>query len=568
MIEQISIKDYALVKELNLRFKNGFSVMTGETGSGKSVIIDAISLCLGGRSDKDAIYKGSDKSSIGLLISNLTDNQKLTLLRYGIKADRDVAITREIFSDGKSVARINGKTVTLQNLKEFTQTLVDIHGQNEFDSLNDKEQQMQLLDSFGKKSIYSLKQKYSGIYSRYMSVLKQLSEIKVSSSFNTQKEIDLLKFQVSEIETAAIKPGETEKLEEQRKSYLNFEKIQLSINETYDMLYEREGSILSLLDHCIDKIDVATGYKTEIKNWKESLSDCYYTIEDIANEIGKIKSGFDSEGVDIDYIESRMSAIQLIFQKYGNGYEKVEKFKKDATERIKKLENQEIVEKELNETKEKLIDELKKISYEINELRRETATTLEEKVKKELKTLNFRQVAFKINFEEKEDFSSSGNLNCEFLVSFNPGQDLKPLRKVASGGEISRFMLAIKSATAAEDCIDTLIFDEIDTGVSGMSAQLIGEKLATIGKYRQVIAITHLPQIASFADAHYLVTKSIVENNETQIQIYMLNEEERIRELAFMISGIAITDFGLNAAKDLLKRNQEKIKEIGRIKNS
>ncbi len=568
MIEQISIKDYALVKELNLRFKNGFSVMTGETGSGKSVIIDAISLCLGGRSDKDAIYKGSDKSSIGLLISNLTDNQKLTLLRYGIKADRDVAITREIFSDGKSVARINGKTVTLQNLKEFTQTLVDIHGQNEFDSLNDKEQQMQLLDSFGKKSIYSLKQKYSGIYSRYMSVLKQLSEIKVSSSFNTQKEIDLLKFQVSEIETAAIKPGETEKLEEQRKSYLNFEKIQLSINETYDMLYEREGSILSLLDHCIDKIDVATGYKAEIKNWKESLSDCYYTIEDIANEIGKIKSGFDSEGVDIDYIESRMSAIQLIFQKYGNGYEKVEKFKKDATERIKKLENQEIVEKELNETKEKLIDELKKISYEINELRRETATTLEEKVKKELKTLNFRQVAFKINFEEKEDFSSSGNLNCEFLVSFNPGQDLKPLRKVASGGEISRFMLAIKSATAAEDCIDTLIFDEIDTGVSGMSAQLIGEKLATIGKYRQVIAITHLPQIASFADAHYLVTKSIVENNETQIQIYMLNEEERIRELAFMISGIAITDFGLNAAKDLLKRNQEKIKEIGRIKNS
>ena len=568
MIEQISIKDYALVKELNLRFKNGFSVMTGETGSGKSVIIDAISLCLGGRSDKDAIYKGSDKSSIGLLISNLTDNQKLTLLRYGIKADRDVAITREIFSDGKSVARINGKTVTLQNLKEFTQTLVDIHGQNEFDSLNDKEQQMQLLDSFGKKSIYPLKQKYSGIYSRYMSVLKQLSEIKVSSSFNTQKEIDLLKFQVSEIETAAIKPGETEKLEEQRKSYLNFEKIQLSINETYDMLYEREGSILSLLDHCIDKIDVATGYKTEIKNWKESLSDCYYTIEDIANEIGKIKSGFDSEGVDIDYIESRMSAIQLIFQKYGNGYEKVEKFKKDATERIKKLENQEIVEKELNETKEKLIDELKKISYEINELRRETATTLEEKVKKELKTLNFRQVAFKINFEEKEDFSSSGNLNCEFLVSFNPGQDLKPLRKVASGGEISRFMLAIKSATAAEDCIDTLIFDEIDTGVSGMSAQLIGEKLATIGKYRQVIAITHLPQIASFADAHYLVTKSIVENNETQIQIYMLNEEERIRELAFMISGIAITDFGLNAAKDLLKRNQEKIKEIGRIKNS
>lgn len=568
MIEQISIKDYALVKELNLRFKNGFSVMTGETGSGKSVIIDAISLCLGGRSDKDAIYKGSDKSSIGLLISNLTDNQKLTLLRYGIKADRDVAITREIFSDGKSVARINGKTVTLQNLKEFTQTLVDIHGQNEFDSLNDKEQQMQLLDSFGKKSIYSLKQKYSGTYSRYMSVLKQLSEIKVSSSFNTQKEIDLLKFQVSEIETAAIKPGETEKLEEQRKSYLNFEKIQLSINETYDMLYEREGSILSLLDHCIDKIDVATGYKAEIKNWKESLSDCYYTIEDIANEIGKIKSGFDSEGVDIDYIESRMSAIQLIFQKYGNGYEKVEKFKKDATERIKKLENQEIVEKELNETKEKLIDELKKISYEINELRRETATTLEEKVKKELKTLNFRQVAFKINFEEKEDFSSSGNLNCEFLVSFNPGQDLKPLRKVASGGEISRFMLAIKSATAAEDCIDTLIFDEIDTGVSGMSAQLIGEKLATIGKYRQVIAITHLPQIASFADAHYLVTKSIVENNETQIQIYMLNEEERIRELAFMISGIAITDFGLNAAKDLLKRNQEKIKEIGRIKNS
>ena len=568
MIEQISIKDYALVKELNLRFKNGFSVMTGETGSGKSVIIDAISLCLGGRSDKDAIYKGSDKSSIGLLISNLTDNQKLTLLRYGIKADRDVAITREIFSDGKSVARINGKTVTLQNLKEFTQTLVDIHGQNEFDSLNDKEQQMQLLDSFGKKSIYPLKQKYSGIYSRYMSVLKQLSEIKVSSSYNTQKEIDLLKFQVSEIETAAIKPGETEKLEEQRKSYLNFEKIQLSINETYDMLYEREGSILSLLDHCIDKIDVATGYKTEIKNWKESLSDCYYTIEDIANEIGKIKSGFDSEGVDIDYIESRMSAIQLIFQKYGNGYEKVEKFKKDTTERIKKLENQEIVEKELNETKEKLIDELKKISYEINELRRETATTLEEKVKKELKTLNFRQVAFKINFEEKEDFSSSGNLNCEFLVSFNPGQDLKPLRKVASGGEISRFMLAIKSATAAEDCIDTLIFDEIDTGVSGMSAQLIGEKLATIGKYRQVIAITHLPQIASFADAHYLVTKSIVENNETQIQIYMLNEEERIRELAFMISGIAITDFGLNAAKDLLKRNQEKIKEIGRIKNS
>lgn len=568
MIEQISIKDYALVKELNLRFKNGFSVMTGETGSGKSVIIDAISLCLGGRSDKDAIYKGSDKSSIGLLISNLTDNQKLTLLRYGIKADRDVAITREIFSDGKSVARINGKTVTLQNLKEFTQTLVDIHGQNEFDSLNDKEQQMQLLDSFGKKSIYPLKQKYSGIYSRYMSVLKQLSEIKVSSSFNTQKEIDLLKFQVSEIETAAIKPGETEKLEEQRKSYLNFEKIQLSINETYDMLYEREGSILSLLDHCIDKIDVATGYKAEIKNWKESLSDCYYTIEDIANEIGKIKSGFDSEGVDIDYIESRMSAIQLIFQKYGNGYEKVEKFKKDATERIKKLENQEIVEKELNETKEKLIDELKKISYEINELRKETATTLEEKVKKELKTLNFRQVAFKINFEEKEDFSSSGNLNCEFLVSFNPGQDLKPLRKVASGGEISRFMLAIKSATAAEDCIDTLIFDEIDTGVSGMSAQLIGEKLATIGKYRQVIAITHLPQIASFADAHYLVTKSIVENNETQIQIYMLNEEERIRELAFMISGIAITDFGLNAAKDLLKRNQEKIKEIGRIKNS
>lgn len=559
MLQEIYIKNFALIDELRIKFEEGLNIITGETGSGKSILIDALSMALGKKADKTFVRTGETKAIVEAVFSCENTDLARTLSELGIEdAEDEIIVTREISSEGKSVSRLNNRSVSKSILKEISSQLITIHGQNEYEQLMTSQSQLNLLDLFGAEDIAVQLSKYGELYTKYLELKKEISKLNnFEEPGNIQREIDLIKYEIEEIDSAKLKKDEKEELMKELKKVENTEKIQSTLEYSYESLYGSTDSVLDILANCFNKYDQIEDYDSDIKLWNDIIKDCYYRLDDVANEIRNKKGTFEFDDKLIDELNFRIDKINTIYRKYGSSYEKVMQFREKSLKRLQEITlRDELIEKyklEIKSVEKKLYSEAKKLS----DLRKKASANLTNKILKELLSLKMNNTQFNIEFTESE-FSSTGMDYIEFTVNFNKGDVLKPLNKIASGGEISRFMLAFKNVISATDNIDTLIFDEIDTGVSGIAAQTIGEKLKEISNFRQVLCVTHLPQIASYADCHYLVEKRDDENS-TQTIISKLEIDERVNEIAKMIGGLNITKTTIESAKELIQKNNRRI---------
>ena len=554
MILELYMKNCALVEELRLTIDENLNILTGETGSGKSIIIDALGLCLGEKYDRSFLRKGSEKGIVEAIFSSESQHLKDVLEKYDIELDEDnlLVITRVIYNDGKSVARVNGRTLKLSVLKEIATTLIDVHGQHQNQALFNKETHLQFLDLFGESDLQHLKLDYKNVYKEYTRVKNALNVLTENKDdMQIQREIDLLKFQINEIESANLSKDEYEELLKQRDVFRNSEKIYSNLNLSYQNLYEGSVNAVDLIGSASKELSSIAEYDKVLSEYNENVERIMYELQDISREIRNYKESIDFEPYELEQIEIRIDEINNLKRKYGNTIEEIFEYYDKTKNRLDEILNRDEkveelkseilrIEKVLNDKAEKLTQARQKVAY-----------SLEEVLLIELKSLNMKNVVFKVNFEES-NFTLEGKDDIEFMISFNLGEDIKPIYKVASGGEMSRFMLAFKTILADIDQIDTLVFDEIDTGISGIAAQIVGEKLSQIAKKKQIICITHLPQIAANADTHYCIEKN-TSNDRTFTNIRRLDRDQKRDEIARLIAGSNITEKTIEHASEIIE---------------
>ncbi|WFD09045.1 DNA repair protein RecN [Tepidibacter hydrothermalis] len=560
MILEMYIKNFALAEEIRIDFEEGFNVLTGETGSGKSIIIDALNLCLGGRYDKSFVRKGTDKGLVEAIF-NVTNKKVIKeLLEYGIDAslDDNLIISREIYSDGKNISRINGRNVRISFLKTIGSLLVDVHSQHQNQVLFNKDKHIEFLDIYGYERIEPAKEEYLGIYNEYFDLKKKINELTENKDdIQIAREIDLLKFQIQEIEEADLTIGEYDELLKEREIHRNSEKIYTSLNSSYSNLYESNYNAFDLISKGIKDLKSIANIDHRLEQFYSSLEEIMYTLQDISKDIRDYKDNVDFDIKSIDDIEMRIDTINNVKRKYGNSIEEILQYKDKIIQRLEDIENRDEKIIELKHELEKIEKELNQKSEKITSIRKEIANKLENDICEQLNSLNMKNVVFKVDLNQKEDYSSTGKDIIEFMISFNIGEDLMPIYKVASGGEMSRFMLAFKTILSDIDKVNTLVFDEIDTGISGIAAEIVGNKLKDISYKKQVISITHLPQIAVNANSHFRIEK-VIQESRTYTKIEKLNLEEQIKEIARLISGSNITQKTIEHAKEIIQIAQNK----------
>ena len=539
MISTLHIKNIGIIDDLSIDLNNGLNILTGETGAGKTLIIDSLGIISGERFSKDMIRKGETFSFVEACIY-LPENE--------MAVDGNIIVSREIYANGRNMCKINGRMVTVNELKNFMENVIDIHGQHDNQQLLNPSTHIEYLDSFGEKEIKELKVQYKELYKQYNSIKIELKN-NYGDDKEKQRKLDLLKYQFEEIDNANLKLGEDEKLEADRKIILNSEKINESLNVA-DM---------EISEHSIDAINEAIRALEKIENLDEnyaktlnSLKSTYYDIQEIGRDISSLREDVYFDEEQRQELENRLDLIFSLKRKYGNTIDEILKYKTEVEEEIVKLENIDEHNNKLKKELEKLKNEMLESATKLNILRNKYAKVLEEKINTELADLEMKNARININviFNE-EDFNSNGLDIVEILIKTNIGEDAKPLCKIASGGEMSRIMLAIKNVLSNVDNVPVLIFDEIDTGISGMAAKSVGEKLKLISKMHQVLCVTHLASIAANGDYNYFIYK-IVENEKTITNVQLLNEEETIKEIARIASG-DITEISINHAKSLRK---------------
>ncbi|SCH11569.1 Recombination protein N [uncultured Clostridium sp.] len=554
MILELYMKNCALVEELRLTIDENLNILTGETGSGKSIIIDALGLCLGEKYDRSFLRKGTEKGIVEAIFSSESVHLKGVLDKYDIELDEDnlLVITRVIYSDGKSVARVNGRTLKLSVLKEIATTLIDIHGQHQNQALFNKETHLQFLDLFGENELIDLKNEYKDMYQEYTKVRQALNTLTENKDdMQIQREIDLLKFQINEIESANLSKDEYEDLLKQRDVFRNSEKIYSNLNLSYQHLYEGSVNAVDLIGNASKELSSISEYDKVLSEYNENVERIMYELQDISREIRNYKDSIDFEPYELEQIEIRIDEINNLKRKYGNSIEEIFDFYEKTKDRLNEILNRDEKVDQLKKEILKLEKILKNKAENLSIARKKVASNLEEVLLVELKSLNMKNVVFKVNFEDC-NFTSEGKDDVEFMISFNLGEDIKPIYKVASGGEMSRFMLAFKTILADIDQIDTLVFDEIDTGISGIAAQIVGEKLSQIARKKQIICITHLPQIAANADTHYCIEKN-TSNERTFTSIRKLDHIQKRDEIARLIAGSNITEKTIEHASEIIE---------------
>lgn len=539
MISTLHIKNIGIIDDLSIDLNNGLNILTGETGAGKTLIIDSLGIISGERFSKDMIRKGETFSFVEACIY-LPENE--------MAVDGNIIVSREIYANGRNMCKINGRMVTVNELKNFMENVIDIHGQHDNQQLLNPSTHIEYLDSFGEKEIKELKVQYKELYKQYNSIKIELKN-NYGDDKEKQRKLDLLKYQFEEIDNANLKLGEDEKLEADRKIILNSEKINESLNVA-DM---------EISEHSIDAINEAIRALEKIENLDENyaktlnlLKSTYYDIQEIGRDISSLREDVYFDEEQRQELENRLDLIFSLKRKYGNTIDEILKYKTEVEEEIVKLENIDEHNNKLKKELEKLKNEMLESATKLNILRNKYAKVLEEKINTELADLEMKNARININviFNE-EDFNSNGLDIVEILIKTNIGEDAKPLCKIASGGEMSRIMLAIKNVLSNVDNVPVLIFDEIDTGISGMAAKSVGEKLKLISKMHQVLCVTHLASIAAKGDYNYFIYKK-VENEKTITNVQLLNEEETIKEIARIASG-DITEISINHAKSLRK---------------
>lgn len=548
------MKNCALVEELRLNIDEKLNILTGETGSGKSIIIDALGLCLGEKYDRSFLRKGTDKGLVEAVFYSKSNYLNKVLEENDLELDEDnmLVITRVIYADGKSVGRVNGRTVKMGVLKKIASRLIDIHGQHQTQALFNKETHLEFVDLFGENELIKYKQEYKTIYEKYSEMKKELSMITENKDdMQIQREIDLLKFQINEIESANLSKDEYEDLLKQRDVYRNSEKIYSNLNLSYQHLYDGSVNAVDLIGNAVRELSSIAEYDESLSNYNNDIERIMYELQDISREIRNYKENINFEPYELEQIELKVDEINNLRRKYGETIEDIFEYYNKIKSRLDEILNRD---ERIEKLKSEILEFEKKLSIKadnLTEARKRVAAKLEEILLIELKSLNMKNVVFKVKFE-KVEFMQKGQDDVEFMISFNLGEDIKPIYKVASGGEMSRFMLAFKTILADIDQIDTLVFDEIDTGISGIAAQIVGEKLSNIGKKKQIICITHLPQIAANADTHYCIEKS-TSNERTFTTIQKLDHSQKRDEIARLIAGSNITEKTIEHANEIIE---------------
>ena len=535
MISTLHIKNIGIIDEIMIDFSKGFNILTGETGAGKTLIIGALGIVAGGRFSKEMIRKGENHSFVEVSIY---------LPNHPKAVDGNIIISREIFENGRNTCKINGRLVTVNELKEFMNNIINIHGQNDNQNLLNKENHIKYLDKFLGKEFLSKKNEYTELYNKYVDINRKLKE-NYGDEKEKQRKLDLLNYQVDEIKNASLKINEDEELEEQRNLIINAEKISKSLNEADMQINENALNSISIAIKNLEKIeDINIKYQKTLS----SLKSNYYDLQEIAIDLNHYNSDTSFEEEERDELENRIDEINDLKRKYGNTIEEILNYKNEVEEEIDKIENLEEKNKELKTELTKITVELEKRAIELHETRQKYGIELETKINSELADLEMPNAKFKVNIENAT-FNKDGTDEIEFLITTNKGEDFKPLIKTASGGEMSRIMLAIKTVLSDVDEVPILIFDEIDTGISGKAGNAVGEKLKTISKNHQVIIVTHLASIAAKGDSNYYIYKE-VEVDNTKTRIKNLNEQEVIEEIARIASGI-VSEISLKHAMEL-----------------
>ena len=549
MLQNLHVKNLALIDEIEVEFKDGLNILTGETGAGKSIILGSVGLALGGRYTKDILRQGADYGFVELTFQVENERQIRQLKELDIYPEEGCVVLSRRLMEKRSVSRINGETVQIAVLKEVASILIDIHGQHEHQSLLYKKNHLGIVDAFARDMIGDVKQKVFLAHKDYKACEKELKENATDES-QRAKEVSFLEFEVEEIRDADLKPGEDEDLEELYRRMVNSKRITECVGETY--LYTSEGneSASENLSRGIRALSEIIEYDEKASGLYDQLVEVDSLLNDFNRELSDYADECEFSDEEFHDTESRLNEINHLKTKYGNTIEEILAYCAGQEKRLTILQDYDQYIGELRRRAAEAEEELKKQAKKLSTLRRKQAKILEKAIEDGLKDLNFENVQFGIRFENAKDYTAEGIDDVEFMISLNPGQPLKSLAGVASGGELSRIMLAIKTVMAKRDDIETLIFDEIDVGISGRTAQKVSEKMALIGRNHQVICITHLAQIAAMADHHYLIEKATFKG-ETRTDIRELGEEQSIQELARILGGAKITDTVIRSAVEM-----------------
>jgi DNA repair protein RecN (Recombination protein N) len=564
MIQRLLINNVALIEELDVELGKGLNIITGETGAGKSIVIDAVNLVLGERGNRDLIKYGANKASVQAIFdtgSNPAVRDRLCELDMGSDSF-ELILAREISASGKSVCRINGTLVPLAALKEISDLLVDVHGQHEHQSLLTPSSHIKYLDSFISEKTEPLKQKLSSVSKRCKEIKSKLLSGFVSEAEKARR-IDILNYQVREIETAKLMPCEEEQLLEERTVLNNAGRIMNALETSYGALDAEDGGALGSLSGASEALSEISGLKAEYSAIFDKLNELYYSLEDVKYTLRDAKDNFEYDGSRLDTIENRLDLIASLKRKYGAGIDEVLAYKEKCSREVEELNTGEEQKALLENEFSKLSAEYGTLADELSRVRHDSAAILEQEIVKQLDDLGLAKSRFEICFERLEaEFSENGFDKVEFLLSANAGEPVKPLSKIASGGEISRIMLALKTVLALSDDIPTLIFDEIDTGISGRIASVVGEKMVSISGSHQVICVTHLPQIAALADSHYLAEKHSTESSSTSV-LRKLDIQERYQEVARIMGSGEASELALRHATEMIDTVAAKKKSGG-----
>lgn len=546
MLQNLHVKNLALIEEAEVDFSEGLNILSGETGAGKSIIIGSIGAAIGEKISRDMIRKDADYALVELIFSvDGKVRQKLAAMDIPMEDDQ-VILTRRI-SGGRPVAKINSESVSAAKLREAASLLIDIHGQHEHQSLLNEKNHLQILDAYAKKELKGLREQCAEAYGDYVRLKNELKEASMDTGQRT-RELSFLKYEAEEIENASLTAGEDEELEIQYRRYANGKQIMDSIGQVYELTSENGAA--QMTGHAVLEIAKISAFDDKISQMEEQLTQ----IDDLLNDFNRELAGY-IDNADFDEerfyeIEKRLDLINGLKARYGSTITQILSEYEKKLQRIEKLSDYDVYLSGLSQKLEEKEAHLETVCRKISHIRKKEAARLARKIRSALIDLNFLDVQFEICLTQKKEYTASGYDEAEFLISTNPGEPVKSLTKIASGGELSRIMLAIKAVLADCDEIGTLIFDEIDTGISGRTAQMVSEKMNVISKDHQIICITHLPQIAAMADTHFLIEKQ-AKKNHTQTSIRRLDAEESVTELGRMLGGVKITDTVLKSAKEM-----------------
>lgn len=550
MLHNLYVKNLALIDEIEVEFTKGLNILTGETGAGKSIILGSVNLALGGKYSADIIRKSAEYGYVELTFFVENKTQEEALKRKDIFPEDGVVVLSRKLMSKRSISKINGETVPIALLKEAASILIDIHGQHEHQSLLYKKNHLTILDAFAKENIKQVKEKLAKAYLIYKEQKEELEEA-LTDEKERNKEIGFLEFEIQEIRQAKLSRQEDETLEETYRRMTNGKKIVGNLEEAYEYTggtnSETASEAISRALRCMQE---AAGCDEQAQDMFQQLAEIDSLLNDFNRELSDYKMSFDFSEETFFEVETRLNEINRLKAKYGNSIEEILEYCDKKEERLLKLQDYDAYLAQLQKKVEETEAEVKHYSNQLSLLRKEEAVKLAEAIRKGLRDLNFLDTQFEIVFRELGTYTVQGTDEVEFMISMNPGEPVKALGDVASGGELSRIMLAIKSVMAEKDQIETLIFDEIDVGISGRTAQKVSEKMSFIGRNHQVICITHLAQIAAMADAHYAIEKQ-VEDGVTKSKIFRLSKEQEIEELARILGGAKITDTVMQSAAEM-----------------